>query len=321
MFKILCLDGGGARGYFTSYMIKKIEEEYNIKAYEYFDLIVGTSTGALIAGAIGLGIDINEIIDMYLNQSKMIFKTRPFPNNGAIGSKFSREYISNLIHNKYQNKSFEDLKTKVIITATDVTTGLPIIIKSWKKNKLNLIDSVLSSSSAPCYFDPFPVEDTYFTDGCIWANNPVLVGLSQAVSEKEFNKSIDEIKILSIGTGKNISKKEIEPLSIPFSKGDKKWGIVGWGFTLPNLFLQSSVIANDMIIKDIIKSPNYARIEYFTDIKLSVDKIPTKLIHEKDRIFNEHRHMLDEFFKTREVKIETKKYNFIQKLAKKIFKI
>lgn len=321
MFKILCLDGGGARGYFTSYMIKKIEDEYKIKAYEYFDLIVGTSTGALIAGAIALGIDINEINDMYINDSKMIFKPRAFPNNGAIGSKFSREYISKLVRDKYKNMSFEDLKTKLIITATDISTGLPIIIKSWENNKLNLIDSVLSSSSAPCYFDPFPVDDTYFADGCMWANNPVLVGLSQALSDKEFNKSIDEIKILSIGTGKNICKKDIEPISIPFSKGDKKWGILGWGLALPNLFLQSSVIANDIIAQNIIKSPNYARIDYFTDVNLPIDKIPEKLIEEKDQIFLEHKYVLDNFFKEQEIINKTKKYNFIQKLVIKLFKI
>lgn len=322
MFKILCLDGGGARGYFTSYMIKRIEEKYNIKAYEYFDLIVGTSTGAIIAGGLGLGLDTEEIFEIYEKESKNIFKKRAFPNNGIIGSMFSNEYLLKLISKKYMNKDFFDLKTNLMITSTDVTRAVPVIIKSWEQNDISLIDAVISSSSAPCYFDPFKLNDTYYSDGCIWANNPALIAFSDAISKDSFNKKISEIKILSIGNGKNIEKKEILPLkSIPFlNKSDNNWGIVGWGLTLPSLFLQTSVIANDMILKNILEEENYLRIDYFSDIKLPINEIPKKMIEDKDKVFNKYIEKLDKFF-SYEDNEKVEKYNFIQRLAKKIFKI
>ena len=195
MFKILCLDGGGARGYFTSYMIKRIEEKYNIKAYEYFDLIVGTSTGAIIAGGLGLGLDTEEIFEIYEKESKNIFKKRAFPNNGIIGSMFSNEYLLKLISKKYMNKDFFDLKTNLMITSTDVTRAVPVIIKSWEQNDISLIDAVISSSSAPCYFDPFKLNDTYYSDGCIWANNPALIAFSDAISKDSFNKKEDSKEV------------------------------------------------------------------------------------------------------------------------------
>ena len=54
-FQILCLDGGGIKGLFSAAFLAKLEEDLKINIIDHFDLIVGTSTGGIIA--LGLGLD------------------------------------------------------------------------------------------------------------------------------------------------------------------------------------------------------------------------------------------------------------------------
>ena len=49
---ILCLDGGGMRGILTIQLLKKLEEKAGIPCYELFDMVAGTSTGAIIGGLV-----------------------------------------------------------------------------------------------------------------------------------------------------------------------------------------------------------------------------------------------------------------------------
>lgn len=78
MYKILTIDGGGARGYFVAYILKRMKDDYNINYSEYFDMIAGTSTGSLIAGALGLGIEEQKIVDVYLNRKDYIFQKQNY---------------------------------------------------------------------------------------------------------------------------------------------------------------------------------------------------------------------------------------------------
>jgi len=63
--RILALDGGGAKGFYTLGVLKEIEGMLKCPLYERFDLVFGTSTGAIIASPIALGCEIDEIHDLY----------------------------------------------------------------------------------------------------------------------------------------------------------------------------------------------------------------------------------------------------------------
>ena len=75
-----------------------------------------------------------------------------------------------------------------------------------------------------------------------------------------------------------------------------------------------------MILKNILEEENYLRIDYFSDIKLPINEIPKKMIEDKDKVFDKYIEKLDKFF-SYEDNEKVEKYNFIQRLAKKIFKI
>src|SRR3954463_5866672 len=65
LYRILSLDGGGAKGFYTLGALKEIEGLIGCPLYQKFDLIYGTSTGAIIAALLGLGKSVDEIEVLY----------------------------------------------------------------------------------------------------------------------------------------------------------------------------------------------------------------------------------------------------------------
>ena len=77
LFQILSLDGGGIRGLFSAAILSSIERDLKTKIRNHFDLIVGTSTGGIIALGLGLGLESESLVDFYLRHCSQIFKN-PF---------------------------------------------------------------------------------------------------------------------------------------------------------------------------------------------------------------------------------------------------
>src|SRR3954462_2964438 len=75
LFRVLSLDGGGAKGFYTLGVLKEIEGMLNCPLYKRFDLIFGTSTGAIIAALLALGREVNEIQELYRNYVPSIMKS------------------------------------------------------------------------------------------------------------------------------------------------------------------------------------------------------------------------------------------------------
>jgi patatin-like phospholipase/acyl hydrolase len=63
--RILSLDGGGAKGFYTLGVLREIEGMVKCPLHKKFDLIFGTSTGAIIAALLALGKSVKEISDLY----------------------------------------------------------------------------------------------------------------------------------------------------------------------------------------------------------------------------------------------------------------
>ena len=78
MFKILSIDGGGIKGIAPASFLANIEERTGKKIIDYFDLIVGTSTGGIIALGLGLGFSAREILSLYIDNGEKIFKKQFF---------------------------------------------------------------------------------------------------------------------------------------------------------------------------------------------------------------------------------------------------
>jgi len=245
-FRILTLDGGGLRGIYTAHILKRIQEDEGIVFSEYFDLIAGTSTGAILAGALATNQNIDEVIDLYHNEGKKIFSSNLCPiekyfgisipfipclNFGFFTRKYSQKILKEQLENIFKENTMSNVDTNLMIFATDIANGVPHVFKSpydpeFTRDKYaKLSDAILASTSAPIYFNPYLLDNKYLlADGGLWCNNPSICAIAEA--KNRFNKEIDEIELLSIGTIEGKSYFEIKRMKHILKKGF--WGLIGW---------------------------------------------------------------------------------------------
>jgi uncharacterized protein len=221
--KLLCIDGGGIRGIFAITILQALEEEVGHPVGEIFDVVAGTSTGAIIAASVSLNKNMSEIYESYKHFGGKIFTRQA--KVGLFKSVYSDRSLRHLLKKAFGEVTLQDITKPLLVPAVDITHGKPFIHRSNYGHpdnedlSIKLWDAVLSSCSAPVYFPPNKIGDQYLSiDGGLWANNPSLVGMTEAIHF--FNKTLDEINILSIGTGLQ---------NIDFTNGKEKyWGINQW---------------------------------------------------------------------------------------------
>lgn len=266
-FNILSIDGGGLKGIYAATILLEMEENLKINHAEKFDLIVGTSTGAIIAAGLATGIPAQTIVDLYLEQGEFIFKKNFL--GGLITPKYNNDHLKQVLDKIFQDKKFNDVKTRLMVTATNVSDGMPWIFKSLYHEKLTrdqgvrLADAVLSSCCAPVYFDPNQVNNQLLADGGLWANNPTLVGLSEALGENIDIKKY-KIRILSLGSGTNIK-------NYPLEWTDKKWGATRWGTGLIDVIFNMQSFSVEKYLTTIMNKEHYLRINFILEDGLAID--------------------------------------------------
>jgi len=191
----IALGGGGARGACHIGVLKSLEKRGIIP-----DIISGTSAGSMIGAMYAShanAITVEEKYSEHVNGED--FKDLGFryiPNNEKDDSVFSQvfkqmknqyilmvsssrkslvknERLSKAANNLFPNYQFTDLKIPLIVTATDMISGKPMLYKAG-----NVVDAVVKSSSIPGFVEPTYIDDRMLLDGGIVFPTPVppLVG-------------------------------------------------------------------------------------------------------------------------------------------------
>lgn len=313
MFKILSLDGGGLKGLYTIKILEKIQKEFGIKYYEYFDMIIGTSTGSIIATLLSLGKEPSEIYEIYLNCYKKIFPNENKKNLGLFSSIYDNKILEEVLKEYLKDFNYKDLKTKLLIPSVNLTETKIHVIKSYgEESNINLKDAIMASSAAPPYFKPHIFENKLYLDGSIYANNPTLLAIEEALN---LGNKINDIKVLSIGTGICNSRYNLETISnenlissfnlnpvvnrmvfklLNVSKDDI--GMMSISPALINTAMRTSIELTEKIVKTLIPNNNYVRINDEA-LSLKLDKIPLELIENIDTLYeNNHKEKLNLFF-------------------------
>ncbi len=234
-FKILAIDGGGIKGLYSSTILEHLEKKYKGNISDYFDMLCGTSTGGLIALALSLKIPTKEISDIYLKNGNKIFpKKSKISNkyNQILGKgKFSDEPLKKVLNEMFKEKTLSDSNNLLCIPSYSITDAKPWVFKFdhiegdlSRDNKARYVDVALATSAAPTYFPMAEIEYydyKQFVDGGVWANNPTLVGLIEALTyyvgkDKKFKK----LKILSISSLNSTGGK---PTGLKRARGFVDW--------------------------------------------------------------------------------------------------
>lgn len=224
VFKILSIDGGGIKGLYSARILDKFEKKFGCKTSDHFDMICGTSTGGLIALALTNLISAEDICKFYEQKGGIIFpkhKIRKFPLIGkidygflkqiAFGGKFSNEGLKDSLNEIFGDKTIGEANNLLCIPSYSVTEAKPKVFKFDHKegslsrdNNAKMVDIALATSAAPTYFPMAELRyynNEQFIDGGVWANNPTLVGLLEALNCFVGNdKPFKSIKILSLSS-------------------------------------------------------------------------------------------------------------------------
>jgi patatin-like phospholipase/acyl hydrolase len=213
-FRILSLDGGGAKGFYSLGVLREIEGLIGKPLHEGFDLVFGTSTGAIIASLIGLGRSVNEIHDLYKEHVPRIMQRKsPFQKSAA---------LAELAEEVYGDAMFGDVKTAVGIVTTKWIIERPMIFKGSVAQAhgregtfvpgfgVRIGDAVQASCSAYPFFDRKVVhtamgDDIELVDGGYCANNPTLYAIADAV--RAMNVEPQRLRVVSVGVGTYPSPK------------------------------------------------------------------------------------------------------------------
>lgn len=251
-FNVLCLDGGGMRGLYTATLLDVLTQRMSLSLDgrpgdlgKAFDLISGTSTGAILASALAHGIPLSRVQDFYAERGPKVF-TEPYPRKAGwwkslrwLVRHIDRPAANSTVLKAALEEVFGDTTLGQVHAKRGIALCIPAVFASNLKTVVfktphmplynrdkgyKLVDVCLASGAAPIQLPlhkfpqvPGQDKDETFIDGGLWANSPVLVGLVEALTLAPGRP----IRILSVGTCD-------EPSGDPSILADQNWGIGRW---------------------------------------------------------------------------------------------
>lgn len=216
MKRVLTVDGGGIRGIIPLAALVRLETEMGKPSHAIFDMVAGTSTGAIIAAGIARGMSARGLLAMYRNLAKQAFQRLPWweillnLGNHRYDNRFIRDTLKELDFDLPLN----DLAMDIMITAKDThTSRTHFFVRDKESNAsrwghLSLQDAVLASIAAPTYFPPHTaivqgVEYTWVDGGVGVAGNPCYQAAVEALHYSGGAYPPGDTQMLSFGTGRS----------------------------------------------------------------------------------------------------------------------
>lgn len=283
-FQILSLDGGGIKGVFSAALLANFEEDLNINIADYFDLIVGTSTGGIITIGISIGYKPREILEFYVSNHKQIFKKNILTNiSHYYKNKYSSKMLEQSLKKYFKENRLAECKKRIVVPSYNMSDDDVYIFKTPHHERLRrdfkvpLWKVAMATSAAPTYFPSFnDIDNIRLIDGGVWANNPTLVGITEAISL--LNIEISDIKVLSLGTTSDLKDR-----SSKLNNG----GLWHWKYDGVSLLMHSQSIGTYNTVAHIIGKDNILRIDpVVPDGLFKIDKLNTNELIAKASSFS-----------------------------------
>lgn len=237
--RILSIDGGGIRGVMPAVLLAALERQSGSPIHEMFDLVTGTSTGAILAGALFKRnpLTAQQVLDLYIREGRAIFAPEPlrYITSAVAGPKYDEKPLERILQSVFGDAWLSECLKPVLIPSYELTRRQAWFFKSWKAQAQDLLPSefpglydyrmchvVRASSAAPTYFRPAKFrsragEEGVFIDGAAVANNPALCALASA---RRLNPDMSHAILVSLGTG-----QQAQPISYSESSS---WGLLNW---------------------------------------------------------------------------------------------
>ena len=262
---VLSVDGGGIRGIIPAMVIAYLERMTKKPAHELFDLMVGTSTGGILA--LGLArpghgppaqFSARRVVKLYEERGGAIFARSLWRKVRSVGGileeSYSHEALEGILENYFADARLGDCAVPTMVTSYDIQQRSTIFLKSWRADHAQVFcrDAARATSAAPTYFEPKTLATGGFNrtliDGGIFINSPAVSAYAEA--QKLFPG--EDIALLSLGTGELTRP-------IPYEEA-RTWGSALWVMSLLDCMFDGVSKAADHQM-NLFLGPRYLRLQ------------------------------------------------------------
>ncbi|MER1997595.1 MAG: patatin-like phospholipase family protein [Arthrobacter sp.] len=225
MIRVLSIDGGGIRGILPATWLMTLEEQAGKPVSELFDLVVGTSTGGILALGLtspsenGKPLSAAVLRSLYVDHGAEIFGA-PASTGAAGQARYSSEPLRRYLDSFFGARPLSAALKPVAVVTVDIRNLSGLLFSGGGLGQEPLGDApiqlaALATSSAPTYFDPVPYSgpdgvERLLVDGGLAANDPAFVGFTIALVQQRTEREGEEILLVSLGTGVHNSGESLE---------------------------------------------------------------------------------------------------------------
>ncbi len=273
--RILTLDGGGVRGVVSLEFLARIETilrdrsgRSDFRLCDYFDLISGTSTGAIIATCLALGLTVDEVRVAYRQLAGRVFGRRRWNHWLAV---YDERPLAEELARAFEQLTLGDAALRtglcLMLKRADTNSLWPLLNHPegmfYEMNRQILLkDAVRASTAAPTLFVPQllqvgNLEEAAFIDGAVsMANNPAWQTLLVALLHGfpfHWAKGEDRLLLTSIGTGRRVWRMLPRRLS--------RFWLLDWARTVPRMLIDDASLQVQLLLQTLSNSPTAIQID------------------------------------------------------------
>src|SRR5829696_799347 len=239
--KVLSIDGGGIRGLIPALVLAEIEHRTSRRIAQLVDMIAGTSTGGILACALGKPdpLPAAEIASLYVEEGPRIFDRSLLKQITSLGGYLDERYSSGglvkALERYLGDTPMSAATVPLVLTAYDTEARAIHLLRSEGEHSgATMVQAAHATSAAPTYFEPVRLDGATLIDGGVFAINPSLCAFA------EVGGSLD--LLLSLGTGEHTRR-------LPYDKV-KGWGQLEWARPVIDVvFLQLRALIPDGYVR------------------------------------------------------------------------
>ena len=246
--RVLSIDGGGIRGLIPARVLAEIERRCGRRAGELFDLVAGTSTGAIIACALTRPepLAAERIARIYLEEGPVIFDRtllkRITSADGYLDERYDADGLVASLRRHLGAARLADADPAILLTVYDIERRRARLLR--RSDDLSMVEAAHASSAAPSYFEPVRAGGATLVDGGVFAANPAMCAYAETDGDLDV--------LVSLGTGEHT-----RPLPYEQVRG---WGRLEWVRPVLDVVFDGTAGAVDLQL-DALLGARYVRLQ------------------------------------------------------------
>lgn len=268
----ISISGGGALGIGPLAFMQRMEQELGEKLCNISFAYGGTSTGSIIAAGLAEGLQAHEIFELYRKNLKNMFKKYPwYTILDAKCPKYDHTNLKKMLQNTFKG-NVGDWNKPVYIPTTYMNGKSEEKVWDLGDKSIEKWFAVLTSCSAPTYFDVIVRDGHSFCDGGMWANDPI------ATLQAGLTKSgHSNYKILSFNTGMDTPHTACGNMTK-----------LQWLEYILKVWVARSGMANYYEVCANIGEDNVFRASPYHDAQIDMDKTDDKTVNKVIKIWEDY---------------------------------